>query len=328
MNNTNYNNNSKIESFENLDNSLNDDKPLNTYEFDNFNNSLNYGINSPILGLNECDSLNPFIDFKEFDENENISNYNNMYSLKNELFNDIKNYNEEKEEKKEENFGNIGKNKSTEENSLTNNLILEGNSKKYANTSNMGRKRKNDIFNEPKAHNKESEDNMRIKFKRLFINNLILFINYLIGESQNIKLKDLKLKKIESSYTKTTKKDKNLQMLNLTVGEFLSKEITKKYKKYSKDYNIKIIKLIYEENEERIISILNRSIRDMMRIFCKDRVKKNIFKKYKRLKDYIKEIFINKKKEKESYIQKFIYVGKNYEEIYNEIDGRKEEKDI
>ena len=61
-----------------------------------------------------------------------------------------------------------------------------------------------------------------------------------------------------------------------------------------------------------------------MKIFCRDKIRNNIFKRYKRLKDYAEE-FINKKREKESYIQKFIYQGKNFEEIYKEIDGRKEE---
>ena len=317
MFNSNFNNDkSNIKPFENLDNSLNDDKDLGSCEFGNFNNSLNYGKLSPILGLNEYDSLNQYLDLNEFDENENLSNYNNIYFLNNEILDENKNLNE----KEEKNFVKGGNNKSTEENSLINNPIR----KKY-NTSNMGRKRKDDNSNEHKVHNKESEDNIRIKFKRLFINNLTLFINYLIRESENIKLKDLQLKKIESSYTNTIKKDKNLQMLNLTVGEFLSKEIAKKFKKYPKDHNIQLIKLIYEEKEERIIRILDRSIREMMRIFCNDKIKNNIFKKYKRLKDYVNELYI-KKKENESYIRKFIYVGKNYEEIYNEIDGRKEEK--
>ena len=143
-------------------------------------------------------------------------------------------------------------------------------------------------------------------------------------QSSNIKLNGLEIKKLESSYANTTKKDKNLKMLDLTVGEFFSNPICKKFKKIPKDHNIKLIKLIYEENEQRIIKILNRTIRDLMKIFCRDKIRNNIFKRYKRLKDYVEE-FINKKGEKESYIKKFVYQGKNFEEIYKEIDGRKEE---
>ena len=319
-------NNLYYESSMNLENSLNEEGPF-------FNNELNVTNNSFILGNSE-----PFLDKKDFNSDcfvnnlERLDDEDNNYSyfLKNNLLNNIKIPNEEKGNKiikKDEYLNQTGNNKSTEEKSLTNKEpIIKDSSKneKKHNTTNMGRKKKGDVYDEKEVHNKESEDNIRIKFKRLFINNLILFINTLLKQSPNIKLDGLEIKKLESSYVKTTKKDKNLRMLDLTVGEFLSHPICKKFKKIPKDHNIKIIKLIYEEDEKRIVKILNRTIRELMKIFCRDKIRNNIFKRYKRLKDYAAE-FINKKREKESYIQKFIYQGKNFEEIYKEIDGRKEE---
>ena len=324
-------NNSYNESFMNLENSLNEEIPF-------FNNGLEESIDPFILGnsdsfLGKKEYNSDFLgtNLKEIDEENNSSN-DNIYFLKNNLLNIIKSPNEEKEDKidkKDENLKKTGNNKSTEEKTLTNELIIKDipkNEKKY-NTTNMGRKRKGYDYHEKEVHSKESEDNIRIKFKRLFINNLIFFINTLLKQSPYVKLNELQIRKLESSYVNTTKKDKNLKMLNLTVGEFLSNPICKKFKKVPKDNNIKIIKLIYEEDEKRILKILNRKVRDLLKIFCRDKIRNNVFKRYKRLKDYVED-FINKKKEKENYIEKFIYQGKHFEEIYKEIDGRKEGIDI
>ena len=321
----NYNN----ESFLNFDNSINEESPFFNNELDFTENSFILRNSEPIFEKKESNSNFFGKNLKEIDEDNNSSSNDNIYFLKNNFLNNIKSPNEKKDKEnveKDEILNKTGNNKSTEEKTLTNELITKDNSKngKKCNNNNMGRKRKGVVYDEKEVHNKESEDNIRLKFKRLFINNLILFINTLLKQSSNIKLNGLEIKKLESSYANTTKKDKNLKMLDLTVGEFFSNPICKKFKKIPKDHNIKLIKLIYEENEQRIIKILNRTIRDLMKIFCRDKIRNNIFKRYKRLKDYVEE-FINKKGEKESYIKKFVYQGKNFEEIYKEIDGRKEE---
>ena len=319
--------NSYNESFMNLENSLNEEIPFLNNGFDDTNDAFILGNQEPFLDKKEYNSDFLGINLKETDDDNNSSS-DNIYFLKNKILNNINSPNYEKEDiivKKEENLKKTGNNKSTEEKTLTNGLIIRDNSKneKKYNTTNMGRKRKGYIPDKKKVHSKESEDNIRIKFKRLFINNLILFINNLLKQSPNIKLNGLEIKKLESSYANTTKKDKNLKMLNLTVGEFLSNPICKKFKKIPKNNNINVIKLIYEEDEKRIVKILNRTVRELMKIFCRNKVRNNVFKRFKRLKDYVEE-FTNKKKEKESYIKKFVYQGKNFEEIYKEIDGRKE----
>lgn len=316
----------------NLENSINDESPFFNNGLDFINNSFILGNSEPFLDKKEYNSDFVGKNIKEIEEDNNSSNDNNNFFLKNELLYNIKNPKEEKEKeiiKNDEILNKTGNNKSTEEITLTNGLTIKDNPKngKKGNNSNMGRKRIGDIYDEKEVHNKESEDNIRLKFKRLFINNLMNFINTLLKQSPNVKLNCLEIKKLESSYVNTTKKDKNLKMLDLTVGEFFSNPICKKYKKIPKDHNIKLIKLIYKEDEKRIVKILNRTIRDLMKIFCRDKIRKNVFKRYKRLKDYVEE-FINKKGEKESYIKKFIYQGKNFEEIYKEIDGRKEEIDL
>ena len=168
--------------------------------------------------------------------------------------------------------------KSTKDNSLDNNLIEKDNKKK------LGRKRKKEkekYDDNTIVHTKESDDNIRVKFKRLFSNNLILFFNILLECSSNKILSKLNLKKINTPFICNIKKEHNIEMLNMTVGEFLSQDICKKCKNYPRDHNAKIIRLIYEEKDEKLVKVLNKRVGDMMKIFCKDRVKKIFLKNIK-----------------------------------------------
>ena len=227
--------------------------------------------------------------------------------------------------------------KSTNEPSFVNDIkmnemsndINNNNQKKRYNTKNMGRKRKNEFQDENNKkiiiHDKTKADNMRLKFKRAFIKNLIEFINALIKNSTKLKRKG-KIKKINSVYVNNIKKEVNLNMLNLTAKEFLSRDICQKCKMFSKDYNIKMINYIYDKKDITLIEVLNKTIRELMKIFCSTEIGDNIFKNFKRLNDYINNILIDKKKKKESYIEKFIYQALNFEQEYKKLDGRNENK--
>lgn len=310
---------------------LNEESLFNNNYSINIDNSLNFCDNDPIFNLNEERSNNNTVNLEELNEYKNsIDNNNSIYFIKKSNLSKVIMPNEEKNninfKIEKEKFVKNNSKKSTSDNSLSDKVILKDNSNiiKNEKNKNLGRKRKGEIYNENEVHNKERPDNIRIKFKRLFFKNLILFINFLLDKSTNFKLKGKKFQKIDSAYINNMKKDKNLKMLDLPAVQILSKDICKKYKRYEKDNNRKIIKIIYEENEISLIEVLNKKIRELMITFCSDNVEEGIFENYKRLKNYVEELYINKNKEKESFIKKFIYEANNFEKELKKLDGRKE----
>ena len=189
----------------------------------------------------------------------------------------------------------------------------------------MGRKRKGEIYDKEKVHNNESKDNIKIKFKRLFFKNLIKFMNIKLEKSKNLKLNSLRFKKINSGYIKSLKKSLNLEMLDSPASVVLSRDIAKRYKNFDRDHNKKLIDLIYEENEESLMSILNKSIRKLMTIFCNNKKEEGLFKEYKRLDECIKNLIKDLSengKDKEDYFNKLKYEGVNFEEGLKSIFGR------
>ena len=312
----------------------------------NINNNDNFDI-MPEIGNN-----NIFEEHKEttdllwiitknssFLEEENLLSKENIYFLKMSKYNN--NFIDQEIQSIDDIFKNKDKltinetKKSTNEPSLFNDIKVKeisnenNNNKKKYNTINMGRKRKGEIKEENMKsiviHDKSKPDNMRLKFKRAFFNYLIEFINFLIKKSIKLKKKG-KIKKLQSKYINTIKKDQNLHMLDLTAKEFLSRDICEKCKCISKDHNKKFINYIYNSNEISLIEVLDKTIRELMSIFCSIAIEDNIFKYFKRLNDYINSVLIEKKHESESYINKFIYQAQNYEKEYKKLDGRNENK--
>ena len=132
-------------------------------------------------------------------------------------------------------------------------IIFNGNNfemlqkKKNKSKVKLGRKKKGEINNKENVHSKDNLDNSRIKFKRLFFKNLIKFLNNKLKESENRKLNSLSFKKLNSGYIISLQKDFNLEMLDSPTSVVLSQDIAKKYKKFDRNNNKKIIDLIFEE---------------------------------------------------------------------------------
>jgi hypothetical protein len=158
---------------------------------------------------------------------------------------------------------------------------------KFRENKKSGRKRKD----EPKdgIHNKNSEDNIIKKIKAKFIYFLLSFINSIfnsfLGDNKIILyvkfmknitsdkepekedlLKDLDYQKIVNE----TKKEKNLEFLKMSLKDFLSLEISPKFKTLSPHSNRNVInEIIKNEKENEIIMfVLNDlTLRDYLDIF-------------------------------------------------------------
>lgn len=202
------------------------------------------------------------------------------------------------------------------------NCNVENYIKKEKEKKAKGRKRKDENNGNKEIdsiHDKYKGDNMRIKYKRLFSNSLINFINYLIGKSPELKNVG-KLQKLSTKTIKINNKDYILKMFDLTAGEFLSQENSIKSKNINKDYNNNLIKLIYKKNDITVNEVLNKTIRELMNIFCNDKKESDKYSNFKRLQDYIDK---EKNPENEKYINKFKSQALNYERDYIKIEGRK-----
>ena len=205
--------------------------------------------------------------------------------------------------------------------------------KKIVNTQYMGRKKKSetiknfDINDKKKEHHKGKADNINIKIKRAYLNFLIILINVLIGKSPKMKNKG-KLLKLNSGIINNMKKKDILLFFDLSAKEYLSQEISKKCKNYEKEHNKKLIAYIYEINEETLISVLEKTNRELWHIFCTDKKEKNkeknIFQYFQRLRDYIDNALVKKGNTKE-YIDKFEYQAKNFEEEFKKKQDRNQE---
>jgi len=306
-------------------NCISDDEIFDKREEDKlyYNENLNLNLKDPIEFNEKTDLILYTLDFNLFaGDNQTINESGMSCDIKDEdlyytktkkmrLFSVINN----KENKIE-----ITQNKTN--NSNRNKLEVQKEKKDIAK---LGRKRKGEKNDKKNSHSKDSIDNIRIKYKRLFFNNLIEFLNIRLLKSKNPRLNSLSFKKLNSKYIKNLKKKINLEILDSPAFVVLSLGIAKKYKNFNKDHNKKVFDLILKENDESLISILNKSIGQLMKIFCSNKKEDDLFMEYKRLDEYIAN-FINElpenEKDKDDYFKKLKYEGENFEKSIKKISGR------
>ena len=126
-------------------------------------------------------------------------------------------------------------------------------------------------------HTKFSEDNIIRKIKRIFLDSCWNYINllhkkYLLKTNAMINKKKLLLQKIESKVSQQIKKEKNIKWFESQLYEVLSENVSDKCCNYSKDYNKRQIKVLFEINKAtEVIEFLHKPIKSIYEDYIKDK---------------------------------------------------------
>lgn len=131
-------------------------------------------------------------------------------------------------------------------------------SEKDTNEKTLGKKRgrKQKKNSKKKAHTKSDPDNILTKIQVNYITFLKDFINKI---SNAIGKKDLIFLSLNYDFKKKITKDFREKLNSSTIEEILSREISGRYKKISKDYNAKICEKIKKENIYLLQNLLSKN---------------------------------------------------------------------
>ena len=168
-------------------------------------------------------------------------------------------------------------------------------------------------------HNKMTKDNVIRRFKVQLITHIFNYINSLFNINNYGKSKKQinVIKKVDSIYIKSISKEENIEWLNSKLNFIFSKTISSKLSNFDINYNKKLIQRIYSKNEEKkVINILDKTIKEMLSIYCNDDPE-NKYPGFKTLKDDL--IRLRELKEDEAYIEMYSLVAISFEEIYEKI---------
>ena len=294
---------------ENDNNSLNEDKKNNFNEQNKNEKNLSSYITPYLSTTTDFKHIQDNYDFileRDFEEISAIFPYN----IKN-----IKNCKDE--EKINEIFGiNLKKNYSRK-------FIIKKPEKIFniKKEAKLGRLKKNS--SKKGKHDKFQRDNLIRRFKAHFFQNIYNYIN--ISFKCNKENSDKKIinmfQKISSCDTKSISKSDNMKWFHSKIKTILSQKISSKIVSYDSNYNDILIQRVYKKNvEKNVIKILDKTIREMWLIYINDDKDKE-FPGFNTLKDDINKF--REIEESEEYIQQYIFISKNFENIFNRIKPRK-----
>jgi hypothetical protein len=192
----------------------------------------------------------------------------------------------------------------------------------------IGRRRKNKIYTYKAEHTKKETKNMLTKIKKASYNNYLDLINNNIKDSKDeeIRKRNIKLRKVSNSIIGVSSREDNLDLIKLNMKDILSSPLSNNHKRFDKNYNKKAIDFILNRKDEKLISNLNKSFEDVIRIYADDLTDKN-FDSFKTIKDDI-----NLKEDSDLELEELEYIktykayAKNYKETFMNIDGRSPRK--
>ena len=203
----------------------------------------------------------------------------------------------------------------------------------------LGRKTKNDKSN--RYHNKYSPDNIINSIKTKLNNSLLLFLNKLICSIYSIEqlnqmlsglglnLPEIKATEVLKKISKINKKGKldNLNLLNLTIKDYISKDISRKTSTLPLDYNKRIIQKLLEDEENKDIFnfIFNElKLEDWLDIYLYKKEIDNFIDSNEIRESLIRidNTFLEMKKVDKLYLNCFTLMIYNYKRYFSNKEGR------
>ena len=198
--------------------------------------------------------------------------------------------------------------------------------KKNAKPQKRGRKKSSE---EMGAHNKFSDDNIIKKIKGLFLKMVIRYINDIF----NLKKDGLVILNYKKSINQL-KKDNDLNILNMSIKDLLSQDITSKFKNKEYNWNKRLIESILngnKSNEDKIFNdfVLSMKYIDWIKIYSTQKNindldiceawKERIKSKMPNIKELLTKI---RNEEGNSYLSYFSFYLFNYENWFVNKKGR------
>ena len=170
----------------------------------------------------------------------------------------------------------------------------------------IGRRKhdKPELYKYEAVHTKYRQDNIIQKIKIHFINSTMDLINRKYNEYLNIDSKKRLLQKIKPNFTKIWTKKGNQKFLEKKLKDVFSEELSERCSTFhdKKNYNKEQIEKLYEQNKAKnVINILDKSLKEMYRIYI---MENNGMKEYNLKYDLIQIEHKNGKEYAQEYNKK------------------------
>ena len=192
-------------------------------------------------------------------------------------------------------------------------------------------KEKTKMENEGESpHDEFAGDNIIKKAKGCFLKYNIKFLNNLFDMKKG---KDCFINLDYKKSINKIKKEEELKILDLSIKQLISQDITSKFNKKEKDWNKKLIAILEKMKDEFIDYIFKMKYKDWINIFTlkrnvdeleiKEEWKKKIKEKMPKISDLFEEI---KEKKGADYLCHFSFYALNYENWFISKKGRNSNK--
>ena len=171
----------------------------------------------------------------------------------------------------------------------------------------IGRRLKDEFYENEAKHNKYSEDNIITKLKTAIFKYILNHLN------QSLEFTKYKFYPLNVKLSTCLKKDFNVKLLERTIYDIYSKEDSNKNYINGNDSNKKLIKKIYEQKiEKKTINILNMKFIDVLNHI-----------REKDLENFLKKIENkNRGKSNDSFMEDVKFLLLNYERWFRIKKGR------